>query len=476
MLKLKRMLCVLTAALMLAAALVSVAGAEESFKKGLAYLLSGSTVYADAQGQEPLFRVTSDTGVYVVENATGNGKTLKSNDMLRVAIALEGKADELYVWAYDISYMTKKQINSYSPGRGVGVYGVIIGNAQTTEAATPRPQVTRDPNKATAAPKTTAAPKATEAKRTATPAKATATPKPTPKVTATPKVTSTPEPIYAAFIAAQPEPVTGQLGAPVTLSVIAENAVALQWQYQETGKDWMNLPKNDTYAGSDTDTMTFVLTEENAAWRYRCVVTGAGNTLVTDEVGITLSTAVAVLEQPQDVIAALGDLAVLKVQAVNAAKWQWQQSTDGETWTDVEGGEVNDREGSLSVPVTDAIKGVRFRCVLTGVDGDTLETESASVITGAAARIITQPEDVSAASGTSAMLHVEAENAVSYQWQYDDGISGWWDLVERDDRVGTTTDTLTLSVRPTVASFTYRCVVYGVENEVATRTVTITIK
>ena len=93
------------------------------------------------------------------------------------------------------------------------------------------------------------------------------------------------------------------------------------------------------------------------------------------------------------------------------------------------------------------------RCHLTGIDGDELFTESASLITGAAARIVKQPENVTAANGGKAVLHVEAENAISYQWQYDDGISGWWDLVERDDRVGTMTDTLTLSVRPSVTEF-----------------------
>ena len=95
---------------------------------------------------------------------------------------------------------------------------------------------------------------------------------------------------------------------------------------------------------------------------------------------------------------------------------------------------------------------------------------------GAAARIIKQPEDVTAANGSQAVLHVEAENAISYQWQYDDGISDWWDLVERDDRIGTNSDTLTILVRPTMATFKYRCVITGVENTVATNAVTIRIK
>ena len=453
----------------------SALAANDEFKVGMAYLLGGSTVYADTEGKEPLFQVLSDTGVYVTENATGKGKALKSNDMLKITIAVDGQAQDVYVWFFDIQYMSKKQISNYNPGKGVGAHGVILGNATIGEAATPRPVITRDPSKVVTRVPATEAP---TAKKTSA-NKTTATPKSTPKITATPAPTKIPEPVFPAYIAVQPEPVSGPLGAPVTVKIIAENAIKYQWQYKAADKDWMNLPNNAEYSGSKQASMTFVLTEENAAWKYRCMISGAENSLTSDEISVTLSNELNILTQPTDAVAAIGAEAVFQIKAVNVSECIWQTEIAPDEWQDIEQPLMNHPDEytyQLIMTATDALKGTKYRCMLKGLEGDETASNSASLITGAAARIIVQPEDVTAANGGNAVLHVEAENAISYQWQYDDGISGWWDLVERDDRIGTNTDTLTLVVRPTVASFTYRCVITGAENTVESKAVSIKIK
>ena len=472
----KKSISLFLAALLLlsAAALRPAYAAGEAFKKGLAYLLSGSVVYQDAECGLPEFKVTADTGVYVLESVSG-GKTLKSNDILKIAIALNGKAREMYVRFYDLQYMTKKQIASYAPGPGTGVYGVTLGNAET--AAVP----SADPAQAKAAEKTPAPQAEAEtpapAKAEATAVKATAAPTVTP-VPATPEPTPTPKPVYAAFIALQPEDGVGQLGAKTALSLMAENAVSYQWQYNDGAEEWKDIEDGASFEGSKTSSLSILMDEANQLWRYRCLVRGEENELISDEAGLTVSTALLLLSEPQDAIAKEGSQAVFEAAAVNAATWEWQtEAADGE-WTAVDAAQVQQEAGvsRLTVDVTAATKGAKFRCVITGVEGEEVETRTVTVVTGAAVRIVTQPENVTAANGGTAVLHVEAENALSYQWQYDDGISGWWDLVERDDRIGTMTDTLTLSVRPTVASFTYRCVITGAENTVETRPVSIKIK
>ncbi len=456
--------------------------AADEFKTGLAYLLSGSSVYADAAGKEPMFQVLSDTSVYVEENASGNNKNLKANDMLKITIAVEDQAQEAYAWYFDIQYMSKKQISNYKPGKGVTVHGITLGNAKTGEAATPRPVITRDPSKIitkapaakTPATKVPAAKKTNKPKKTATPVKKT-----TSKAVSTPSATKTPEPVFPAFIAVQPEPVSGPLGAPVTIKLIAENAKKYQWQYKEADKDWMNLPQNKEYSGSNKASMTFVLNNDNVLWKYRCIVNGVQNELISDEISITLSNALNILEQPSDAVAAVGSEALFNIKAVNVRECIWQTESSAGEWNELDQDltkQADDYTYQLVMTATDALKGKKFRCLLKGVEGDELVSNTVSLITGAAARILTQPENVTVKNGGKAVFHVEAENAISYQWEYDDGISGWWELVERDDRIGTNTDTLTLVVRPTVATFTYRCVITGAENIVETKAVSIKIK
>ena len=150
----------------------------------------------------------------------------------------------------------------------------------------------------------------------------------------------------------------------------------------------MNLPNNDTYTGSQASELRFVVTEENAVWKFRCVINGAENTLNSEEVGVTLTTALNILAQPADAVAAVGSEAVFAVKAVNVAKWAWQEETGDDVWTDVSAYTVEQADGytsQLKLTAADNLKGKKFRCHLTGIDGDELFTESASLITGAAA-------------------------------------------------------------------------------------------
>ena len=473
--KLNMFVAFVLSCVIIASVCISAVAAEESFKKGLAYLLSGAIVYDDAEGVNALFQVQKDTGVYVIENATNSsGSTIKANDLLKVAISVEGKVQEVYAWSFDVRYMTSRQLKNYDPDKGAGAYGVILGNAEVGEAPTPRPVITRDPDHAIA----TKEPGRTTARRraTATPRQRAGRNEVTP--VPTPRVTPTPEPIFPAFIAVQPVSISGPISAPATLSLIAENVKKYQWQYKRADQDWADLTESDEYKGTAQAELQFTLNDENAAWKYRCLINGVENTLISNEVGITVTTELRIISQPADAVAAAGAEAVFEVKAVNAAKWIWEEETAGE-WTDASAYTVtlvDERTSQLKLTATDAMKGKKFRCHLIGVNGDDLYTEPASLITGSAARIIKQPENVSAANGGKAVLHVDAENAITYQWQYDDGISGWWDLVERDDRIGTNTDTLTLVVRPTVAEFKYRCVITGAENTVETKAVMINIK
>ena len=478
----RRYISAAVALIILSLMIIPAVAASTPLKTGIAYLLDGSTVYADDQCAQPLYRLNSKAGVYVLENVSGSNSSVRNNDVIRIGIVIDGKLTELYVYYFDLQYMTKKERANYAPGSGaVGVYGIVLGSASITQADAPKdtPNVTTKPRNTEKAASVTEVPQDNKAtprpneKKTATPAptKKKATPAPTKKPTPTP----TEAPVFAAFIAVEPIDTTGVIGEAVTLNIQAENVVSYQWQYKTGDFDWKNLPNNDVWKGSRSASMTFTALEEYADYLFRCIVNGTNNTLTSAEVRFIADKALRIVDQPRDQVAADGSEISFSVYAVNASTYHWQMSVDENDWTDIAQNDTALTD-TLKITAGKDAAAYKYRCVVTGLDAEQATTQSVSLKIGTATRIITQPENAVGKNGGTIVFHVEAENAVSYQWQYDDGISGWWDLVERDDRIGTMTDTLTLTVRPTVATFTYRCVITGVNNVVETKAVSVSIK
>ncbi len=457
--------------------------ADQEFKKGLAYLLSGSTVYRDPGAKEPLFTVKNNTGVYVIEKASGELKTYRLNDLMKVAISVNGQAEEVYVWAFDLQYMNGTQAYKYTPAYGASAYGVILGDALFSDPEPLKPRITRDPSRTIVRPTPTAPPVVSEGKKTVQKTPTAKKKTPTPVITRAPRLTPTPvrratqPPPLPAAITTQPKETVAWTGSQATFSIQAVHAVEYQWQIKKSSNtDWINLPSNDIYAGTQESVLTFTVTEENMAWLFRCVVTGESNKVYSEQVSIVRSTALRLIDEPVDAFTSLGGKAVFEVVADNAVAWEWQIESENGEWSPLkEEQAAGISSAKLSVEAAYALANTGIRCRITGLNGEETYTESVRIIINDnAVHILKQPEDVAAPFGSIARLQVEAENAVSYQWQYNDG-SEWWDLSERSDRRGAATDTLRLYISPVSAAFTYRCVVTGENNTEETRTVTVNI-
>ncbi len=293
---------------------------------------------------------------------------------------------------------------------------------------------------------------------------------------ATPKIT----------ITTQPTGVTAEVGTDANFTVAATSrdnlALSYQWQYQNVGSsNW----KNSSQTGNQTTTLTVPVTEARNGQKYRCVITDEkGNTLSSDAAMLTATEATPKIEitsQPADVTAEIGTDATFTVAATSvnglALSYQWQyQNVGSSNWKN--SSQTGSRTTTLTVPVTEARNGQKYRCVITDENGNTLTSDAATLTATEATpkiTITTQPADFTGEVGMDATFTVVAEGngELTYQWQYQNvGSSNW----KNSSQAGNKTATLTVPITAARDGQKYRCVITDAEgNTVATDAATLIV-
>ncbi|MGM9629341.1 immunoglobulin domain-containing protein, partial [Butyricicoccus sp.] len=245
-----------------------------------------------------------------------------------------------------------------------------------------------------------------------------------------------------------------------------------QWQYQNVGStSWAK----SSQSGSTTDTLTVPITAARDGQKYRCVVKDAdGNTLTSDAAAIHATEAtvkITITSQPEDYTGEIGTKATFKVVAEGNSEltYQWQyQNVGSNAWQkSSQSGSTTD---TLTVPITAARDGQKYRCVVKDADGNTLTSDAAAIHATEATVKITitsQPEDYTGAIGTNATFKVVAEgnSELTYQWQYQNvGSSSW----AKSSQSGSTTDTLTVPITAARDGQKYRCVIKDADGNTVT--------
>ncbi len=213
----------------------------------------------------------------------------------------------------------------------------------------------------------------------------------------------------------------------------------------EANQDEANQPEEIKNGEPDTDVMELELVESEA-----------------------FSTALAIVTQPVNCEAAVGETAHFSVEATGVKTYQWQYWTPkSNKWTD-----GSTKTPDYSIEATEARYTYKYRCKVTGNDGSVLHTDATGndgsvlhtdavqIVKPAAFEITKQPENFEAAVGEMAHFSVEATGANSYQWQYWTPKSNKW--------TDGTTMTPDYSIEATEARYTYkyRCKVTGNDGSV----------
>jgi hypothetical protein len=214
-------------------------------------------------------------------------------------------------------------------------------------------------------------------------------------------------------ISVQPSNQTAVAGA-ATFSVTAsatQNAELLyQWQRQAGGAgSWTNIATglsatlslaDLSFAANNGDKYRVIITSGSAGtggtavngWLPAVVVELTPTaTLTSGEATLTISAAISIIVQPQNVSLTNGTSATFAVSATTPGtglSYQWQSSPDGTNWTNIAG--ATSASYALSEVTETGYNGYRYRCIVSS-SGYSDATSNAATLTVAPISVTTQP-------------------------------------------------------------------------------------
>ena len=184
---------------------------------------------------------------------------------------------------------------------------------------------------------------------------------------------------------------------------------------------------------------------------------------------------------PSDVTICAGQNASFSITTIPGATYQWQNSFDGgATFSSLTNnapytGVTTNTLNLTGVPAN--FNGYLYRCVISGLCGNPVNTTAATLTVSGSGTINVQPFDASPCSGSAASFHVgTTDTTVSYQWQVNTG-SGFTNVTNTGVYSGATSSTLTLSsTNASMNGYQYQCVITGCGGSTITSNVaTLTI-
>ena len=215
-------------------------------------------------------------------------------------------------------------------------------------------------------------------------------------------------------------------GDKVPFTVEAVDGLEYQWQYQSAKSSvWKN--SSASFEGYNAATMLVPATAARNGFKYRCIVTDTGAEQHVSEMAVMYVDPFFV-EHPVDQVVQKDGSGAFSVLAPRAVSYQWQyQNKDSLIWKDSSATFEGYQSSTMIVPVTSATgtsrDGYKYRCKVTDADGKEFFSEMGTLTLDFFTK---HPENQKVAANASATFSVEAEDAVSYQWQYQNKDSLLW--------------------------------------------------
>ena len=277
-------------------------------------------------------------------------------------------------------------------------------------------------------------------------------------------------------ISTQPQNASAKAGSTVTFTVAATGKAPFTYQWQSR-KNSDAAWANSGLSTAKQATLSVTASPGMAGYQFRCAVTDSNGQKAYSN-GAALSVLLNISSQPANASTTVGSTAKFTVAATGKAtlSYQWQSRKNADAaWAN--SGLSTAKEATLVVTASAGLDGYQFRCAITDGYGKTTYSNAATL--SVSLSITTQPQNASAAIGSTAQFTVAAAGkaTLTYQWQSrKDSNSSW----ANSGLSSAKSATLSVTASAGLDGYQFRCVVTDgngkkVYSNAATLTVPITI-
>lgn len=273
--------------------------------------------------------------------------------------------------------------------------------------------------------------------------------------------------LHELTISSHPQSISATAGSYIAFNVVATgDSISYQWMYQKRNStSWEN------FGGGTSATLKKKMLSSWNGWKVKCVVTdGYGNSINSNVATISLIAGPTISSHPQSLSATEGTSISFSVVATgNNLTYQWMyQKKNSTSWVSFSGG----TSATLKKKMLSSWNGWKIKCVVTDINGNSIDSNVATISLITGPTISSHPQSISATAGTSIIFNVVATgDSLSYQWMYLKKNSASWENFS-----GGTTATLKKKMMSGWNGWKVKCVVTdGSGNSAESNAATITL-
>ena len=175
--------------------------------------------------------------------------------------------------------------------------------------------------------------------------------------------------------------VLASVGDTVDFTVDASGVASYSWYFSSNnGRSW-KTPTSTYIQGVSSETLTVKIKPSWINYLYKCVITGNDGTTIESDI-VRVNEKLVINKQPVDVLASVGDTVDFTVDASGATSYKWYfSSNNGITWKTPTSAYIQGvNSNTLTVYIKPTWINYQYKCIITGNDGSTIETDIVKVI------------------------------------------------------------------------------------------------
>gem|GEM_PF-1060079 len=219
----------------------------------------------------------------------------------------------------------------------------------------------------------------------------------------------------AASVVTQPQSVVAAPGATAKVTVkAAGDVLTYKWYYKNKGASRFSY--TSTFTGN---TYSITMSDSRDGRQIYCVITDKyGNSVTTDTVTLTMGNTVKIAAQPENAVAASGKKASVTVNVTgDGLTYKWYYKNKAMT-SFVESTSITSDTYTVD-KMTSSRDGRQIYCVITDKYGNSVTTNTVTLIMGNTVEIVAQPESTVVPEGKKASVTVNATgDGLTYKWFY----------------------------------------------------------